>query len=54
MRLAPGPGSAAELVHRVPRTPVIDRREILLQLARGRRVAHLGFVDYGLRNSGMA
>lgn len=35
------------MVHVVPRAPLVDRVERLAELARGRRVAHLGFVDAG-------
>lgn len=35
------------MVHTVPRALLVDRVDRLLELARGRRVAHLGFVDAG-------
>lgn len=40
--------SGAYWVHKLPETRVVDRAERLVELASGRRVIHLGFVDIGL------
>lgn len=37
----------ADFVHRLPRARVVDRTRYLCDLAAGRRVIHLGFVDEG-------
>lgn len=36
-----------DMIHVVPRAALVDRVDCLLDLTRGRRVAHLGFVDAG-------
>src|SRR6266571_514680 len=41
----------AEFSHQLPRAHVVDRVGYLLQLARNRRVIHLGFVDEGRMSS---
>ena len=35
------------MVHKLPKAPLVDRIEHLTELARGRRVIHVGFVDTG-------
>jgi 2-polyprenyl-3-methyl-5-hydroxy-6-metoxy-1,4-benzoquinol methylase len=39
--------SQLEMVHRLPPAALVDRFEYLCDLARGRRVVHVGFVDAG-------
>ena len=39
--------SQLEMVHRLPPAPLVDRFSYLRELARGRRVVHVGFVDAG-------
>lgn len=39
------PAPPVESIHRIPRAPLVDRIEFVLERARGRRVIHLGFVD---------
>lgn len=37
------------MVHKLPKAPLVDRIEYLVDLSRGRRVIHVGFVDTGCR-----
>jgi len=39
------PPPPEESIHRIPRAPLVDRIEFVLDRCRGRRVLHLGFVD---------
>ncbi len=39
--------SQLEMVHRLPPAALVDRFDYLCELARGRRVVHVGFVDLG-------
>jgi SAM-dependent methyltransferase len=39
--------SQLEMVHKLPRASLVDRFEYLCDLATGRRVVHIGFVDFG-------
>ena len=38
-------------LHPLPKAPLVDRLPHLVELARGRRVAHVGFVDAGFRET---
>ena len=42
------PTRGDDMVHRIPRSRVVDRVPYLIALCRDRRVLHLGFVDTGL------
>ncbi|MGK2929705.1 MAG: DUF3473 domain-containing protein [Acidimicrobiales bacterium] len=44
-----GGGSQLDMVHRLPVAPCVDRRSYLCDLAIGRSVTHVGFVDQGYR-----
>jgi 2-polyprenyl-3-methyl-5-hydroxy-6-metoxy-1,4-benzoquinol methylase len=39
--------SQLEMVHRLPPASLVDRFDYLCDLVRGRRVVHVGFVDFG-------
>lgn len=43
----PGTISQIEMVHRLPPASIVDRIGFLTELARGRHVVHVGFVDSG-------
>ena len=38
------------MVHKLPKAPLVDRIDYLVELARGRRVIHVGFVDTGCQS----
>lgn len=38
---------APDSVHRIPRAPLVDRSDYVVELARGKQVIDLGFVDVG-------
>lgn len=42
-------GTQLDMVHRLPPAAVVDRIDFLTELAAGRRVIHVGFVDAGYR-----
>ncbi len=42
--------SQLEMVHRLPPATLVDRFDYLCDLARGRRVVHVGFVDLGCQS----
>lgn len=42
-------GSQLDMVHRLPAAPCVDRASFLCDLAAGRSVTHVGFVDQGYR-----
>jgi 2-polyprenyl-3-methyl-5-hydroxy-6-metoxy-1,4-benzoquinol methylase len=39
----------ATMVHKLPKTALVDRVDYLVELSRGKRVIHVGFVDTGCR-----
>lgn len=41
--------SQGTMVHKLPKAPMVDRIDYLVDLAKGRRVIHVGFVDTGCR-----
>ena len=42
------PSNPTRWVHRIPRAPLVDRAEFLIDRARAKSVVHLGFADVGL------
>lgn len=48
--MSPSEFAQGSMVHRLPKAPLVDRIDHLVELARGRRVIHVGFADAGCRS----